>query len=631
MERRGLRPGLGIVAVIAAFVGLWPRGPSDEPPSIGPSAPEQSLPPAREGRPELDEATDASSLCSARPLRVPSGAPPRLSCAEARAILRDVHARFAVDSPGPKLAGFAELLIGWLDPHGLWSAAPDAPTRRELREHAASLLSELRELPEDAPCATAERSGVELAHWIEELASIYDVGTRSKLDGARARAHAHAIEPIFEDDPVTLPARVLARSLGERLARLERAYPSLGPGLVGLSRTRYFPKLDPHGWSEAVLSAAVRAYVAALDPHGAWTPLDEEWSLYADEPGFETGSRLWGRVTRSAAGVRVVDDPVAPLSVGDLVLSIDGLQIVGMPLEQVEQLARLEPAANGTRRALVLRSGDAAPRALTVRVGSEDDPSDSMPHLESGRVRYGNGDALVVELPNVADGMEEAFARLLDETSEAGVSGILIDLRGNGGGSTDAALGVINLFLPGAPVFPLAAHGEVVEVMRATASQPVRHWRGPVATLVDGHTASAAEMIAGSLAAYARGPVVGARTFGKGCIQEYTDDPTGRGVLRLTSLLFALPDGSPLQGIGITPSLPLHLPKADVREASVPGALPSYSGPDVRAPRSFVAPAWPSHGQRVGPCRDPVQCAALARLGDREARRPPWSRRARRN
>src|SRR5688500_12327537 len=348
MERRGLRPGLGIVAVIAAFVGLWPRDPSDAPVSVAHHSPQQSRAAARESTPEHEEAADTASLCSARPLRVPSGAPPRLSCAEARAILRDVHARFAVESTGPKLGGFADLLIGWLDPHGLWSAAPDAPTRRVLRDHAASLLSELRELPEDAACATAEHSGDELARWVDELASIYDVGTRSKLDVARPRAHAHAIEPIFEDDPVTLPARVLARSLGERLARLERAYPSLGPGFVELSRDRYFPKLDAHGWSEAVLSAAVRAYVAALDPHGAWTPLDEEWSLYADEPGFDTGSRLWGRVTRSAAGVRVVEDPVAPLSVGDLVLAIDGLPTAGMPLEQVEQLARVEPAADGT-------------------------------------------------------------------------------------------------------------------------------------------------------------------------------------------------------------------------------------------------------------------------------------------
>jgi carboxyl-terminal processing protease len=225
--------------------------------------------------------------------------------------------------------------------------------------------------------------------------------------------------------------------------------------------------------------------------------------------------------------------------------------------------------------------------------------------------------------------MEEAFAELLADT-EPSQTGVLIDLRGNGGGSTDAALGVIQLFLPGAPVFPLASHGHVVEVMRATASRVVPHWHGPVAALVDGHTASAAEMIAGAFAAYGRGPVVGSRTFGKGCIQEYTDDPTGQGVLRLTSLLFALPDGSPLQGIGITPSLLLNLPKTAGREANVPGALPSYSGPDVRSPAVLAAPAWPSHGQRVGPCTDPVPCAALARLGDADARRVPWLRRARR-
>ena len=52
----------------------------------------------------------------------------------------------------------------------------------------------------------------------------------------------------------------------------------------------------------------------------------------------------------------------------------------------------------------------------------------------------------------------------------------------------------------------------------------VDRWRGPVASLVDGDTASAAEMIAGALAAYRRGPTVGSTTFGKGCAQEYLDD-----------------------------------------------------------------------------------------------------------
>ncbi len=246
-------------------------------------------------------------------------------------------------------------------------------------------------------------------------------------------------------------------------------------------------------------------------------------------------------------------------------------------------------------------------------------------------MRYGNSQILVVNLPSVADGVDDAFARSLEQSDRDDLDGILIDLRGNGGGSTDAALGVLGLFLPDAPLFPLAQHGHVVEVMRALNPHEVRPWSGPVAALVDGRTASAAEMIAGALSAYHRGPVVGSRTFGKGCIQEYTDDPTGQGVLRLTSLLFALPDGSPLQGIGITPNLLLSLPRTSAREASVPGSLPSYTGPDVRAEVARPWPAWPRHQQRVGPCQEPVVCAALARIGDAETRGGPHHlRRARR-
>jgi carboxyl-terminal processing protease len=560
---------------------------------------------------------------------VPDGSPPRLGCADARAIVQDVHARFAATTEGPKPELFAELLVGWLDPHGLWSAAPDAPARAVLRESASALLTEIHEGP-GAPCSTALHAGVQLRRWVDELAKIYDRGTRASPAGTRARAHAQAIEPIFEDDPVTMPARVLSRSLGERLARFARAYPGLSRDFLSGARARYFPALDEESWSEVVLSAAIRAYVAALDPHGAWTPLDEEWSLYADEPGLGTDSRLWGRVTRNAAGVRVVDDPVPPLAIGDLVLSIDGVQTAGMPLEQVEQLSRVDPPSGSTRRVLVVRSGEPAPHELSVPVAASVDPSEEGAELESERVRYGDGHALVVKLPNVADGVEEAFAHLLEELEGEKLAGLLIDLRGNGGGSTDAALGVIGLFLPGAPVFPLASRGQVVEVMRANVPASGRAFRGAAATLVDGRTASAAEMIAGALGAYGRGPTVGARTFGKGCIQEYTEDPTGHGVLRLTSLLFALPNGAPLQGVGITPDLLLALPKISEREAGVPGALPSYSGPDVRARGVQGAPPWPRHHQRLGPCKDPVPCAALARLGDEERKGPSRIRRARR-
>jgi len=114
---------------------------------------------------------------------------------------------------------------------------------------------------------------------------------------------------------------------------------------------------------------------------------------------------------------------------------------------------------------------------------------------------------------------------------------------------------------------------------------------------------------------------VGARTFGKGCVQEYFDDKADVGVLRLTTMLFSLPDGSPLQGVGLTPDLVLPFPVVSEREKSLPGALGPWKGPDVRARASMGGPEFPPHNGRVGPCPDPWMCTALNRLGPPSARR----------
>jgi carboxyl-terminal processing protease len=141
-----------------------------------------------------------------------------------------------------------------------------------------------------------------------------------------------------------------------------------------------------------------------------------------------------------------------------------------------------------------------------------------------------------------------------------------------------------------------------------------------VAALVDARTASAAEMIAGALERYERGVAIGTRTFGKGCVQEYFDDAAGRGVLRLTTLLFALPDGASLQRVGLEPRLVLEPEKSAEpaeREADLDGALAPQSGPDVRAEPWRGGPPWPDHHGRVGPCADAAVCTALRRIGAR--------------
>ena len=122
-------------------------------------------------------------------------------------------------------------------------------------------------------------------------------------------------------------------------------------------------------------------------------------------------------------------------------------------------------------------------------------------------------------------------------------------------------------------------------------------------------------MIAGALASYHRAVVVGDRTYGKGCAQEYLDDDAHAGVLRLTTLLFALPDGSPVQKTGILPQVRFTLPCTNERESHLVRALDPWRGPDVRDLARVKDVPWPAHTGRVGPCRDATICRALRSLG----------------
>jgi carboxyl-terminal processing protease len=182
----------------------------------------------------------------------------------------------------------------------------------------------------------------------------------------------------------------------------------------------------------------------------------------------------------------------------------------------------------------------------------------------------------------------------------------------------DGATSAVSVFLPGVPVFPLLHAGRLVEVL-STAGAGIAHFEGPLAVLVDGETASAAEMIAGALDRYRRAVVLGQATYGKGCVQEYFEDEVGAGILRLTTRLFTLPDGSPVQHRGLVPPILLGIARVTEREADVKGTLAGIQGPDVRVSLPD-APAWPSPAGRLGPCRERLVCSALGRVARVPAR-----------
>ncbi len=621
----GLHGGLERAQTLApgASVGLVePALPQDEAGSPSGSAPDEN---------EDDRAYS---------FRVPSGEPAALSCEAARAIVNQARSNLACDPEAVSPHALAVATADWLDPHGLWSAAPDAPIEAALVQHGAELVRAL-EGPVDANCAAAHEVGSQLAAWVAELGKRFD----AERAATRASDLASAADGSMFEGTTPRPAKELASILGRRVGAVERGLGPAAAPYATAARARFFPQLDADGWARVVLAAAVRSYVQIVDPHGAWAPFDEEASVYEVDLESHPPGRLWDKGSRTAIGVRIESQPVAPLQVDDVLLALAGVPTAGLPPEQIEQLGFASPGALAPVTAVVLRAGESSLRTLNITAAPDVSPlaplaADDLP---VDRIPYAAGDALIVRIADVRDDLGDELSRAFVHERESDtrpILGVVLDLRGNGGGSTEGAIAALGLFLPGAPLFPMKRRDGTIETDRAPEPPAAERWTGAVATLVDSETASAAEMIAGALAVYRRGASVGTPTYGKGCAQEYVDDDAHTGVLRLTTLLYALPDGSPVQRVGLAPTILLPLsPSASAtagteREATLAHAPPSWRGPDVRelaAPAhpgdtpkpSGVEPAaaWPPHTGSVGPCRDAEVCRALRALGGNGGKR----------
>ena len=161
--------------------------------------------------------------------------------------------------------------------------------------------------------------------------------------------------------------------------------------------------------------------------------------------------------------------------------------------------------------------------------------------------------------------------KLIKEIDNENSDGVILDLRGNGGGSLYEAYSLAKIFL---------GRGNVLQVMTSNGSiYPLGHsigiqnYSGPVLILVDKMSASASEILAGAIQDYGRGLVVGSQTFGKGTVQRLRELPYGQ--LKYTEQKFYRVTGESTQNKGVTPDieLPFVFNSQEVGESSYDNSL----------------------------------------------------------
>ena len=262
-------------------------------------------------------------------------------------------------------------------------------------------------------------------------------------------------------------------------------------------------------------------------------------------------------------------------------------------VEIVRDVVKLEEQAASKSR-LDLRQGD-----RTHRIGIVTVPTF---YIDFKALREGD--------PNYKSTTRDVV-RLIGELQEDGIDGLIVDLRNNGGGSLQEAVELTGLFVESGPVVQVSNAARGPDVYRDTDDSTV--WSGPLAVMVNGHSASASEIFAGAIQDYGLGVVAGSQTFGKGTVQSLI--PLHRGELKLTERHFYRISGVGTEQNGVMPDIEFPIPEGRLRKRS------AVERDAVDTPYATVQPASFASFERVVPVLE----ALRARHAERTQEDPEFA------
>lgn len=297
--------------------------------------------------------------------------------------------------------------------------------------------------------------------------------------------------------------------------------------------------------ADETVGTAIKSMLRSLDPYTEYYPEDKVNELKTMSTGRYVGI---GSVIRKNTKLNrvVIDEPYAGnpaaevgLKKGDIIISIDDSLMTDKEVSYVS--SHLRGDAGTTFVLKVLRPSTGKTMQFRITRRAVEMPSIPFYGLREGGIGY-------INLNSYTEDCSKEVRRAFVEMKRKGMKGLVLDLRGNGGGLVIEAANIVSMFVPsGTKIMEQRGRRKNGDRTYKNEGEPIDTLM-PMVVLVDGGTASSSEITAGALQDLDRAVVMGTRTYGKGLVQTTIDVPYN-GQLKLTTNKYYIPSGRCIQAI----------------------------------------------------------------------------------
>ncbi|MFT4144590.1 MAG: S41 family peptidase [Mobilitalea sp.] len=329
--------------------------------------------------------------------------------------------------------------------------------------------------------------------------------------------------------------------------------------LEKLVDTNYLESVDNVSFEDGIY----KGFISSLeDPYSTYFTKEEYSALMESSSGIYCG--IGATVSQDVkTGIITIVKPFknspaikAGLLPGDIIIKVDGEEVTGKDLSEV--VGHMKGIEGTTVELSIGREGEKEPLKFTITRQEIE-----VPTIEYQMLDNSIGYIIITQFDEVT---VTQFNKAVDALEKQKMKALIVDVRNNPGGLLDSVVNVLDRLLPPELIVYTMDKNNVRKEESATDDKTVKV---PMAVLINGNSASAAEIFAGTLQDYKTATIVGTTSFGKGIVQQVIPLSDGTAV-KLTISKYYTPNGRNIHGTGITPDVSIELNDELAKEVTIP-------------------------------------------------------------